>query len=156
MHQLTIGHDTQPGCVSDHADFDEARQALLKYVVAGDYYLRPVQNSTVHASYELLRLADLDDPAPSRDPVVAGVATIEAISRSERPVAAPYFVACDAMEGCLNWHGDADELIASLQRWSEAGASYVSVNTMGAGLATVDDHLAALARAAEAAEIVAR
>jgi hypothetical protein len=61
-----------------------------------------------------------------------------------------------AMEGRLNWHGDADELIASLQRWREAGASYVSVNTMGAGLATVDDHLAALARAAEAAEIVAR
>jgi hypothetical protein len=32
----------------------------------------------------------------------------------------------------------------------------VPVNTMGAGLPTVDDHLAALARAAEAAEIVAR
>jgi hypothetical protein len=47
-------------------------------------------------------------------------------------------------------------VIASLQRWSEAGASHVSVNTMGAGLATVDDHVAALARAAEAAEIVAR
>jgi hypothetical protein len=60
------------------------------------------------------------------------------------------------MEGRLNWHGDADELNPSLQRWSEAGASHVSVNTMGAGLATVDDHLAAVVRAAEAAEIVAR
>ena len=46
----------------------------------------------------------------------------------------------------MNWHGDSDELIASLQRWREAGASHVSVNTMGAGLVTVDDHLAVLAR----------
>jgi probable F420-dependent oxidoreductase len=35
------------------------------------------------------------------------------------------------------------------QKWREAGATHVSVNTMGAGLATVDDHLAALTVAAE-------
>lgn len=96
MHQLTIDHDTQPGCVSDHADFTDAHQALLKYVVRADYYLRPVQTTDSHTSYELLRLADLDDPRPSREPQVAGVATIEVISESELHVAAPYFVACDA------------------------------------------------------------
>jgi hypothetical protein len=96
MHQLTIDHDAQPGSVSDHADFTDAHQALLKYVVGADYYLRPVQNSTAHTSYELLRLADLEDPRPCREPQVAGVATIEVISESELPVAAPYFVACDA------------------------------------------------------------
>lgn len=96
MHQLTIDHDTQPGCVSDHADFTDAHQALLKYVVRADYYLRPVQTTDAHTSYELLRLADLDDPRPCREPQVAGVATIEAISGNELHVAAPYFVACDA------------------------------------------------------------
>lgn len=96
MHQLTIDHDTQPGCVSDHDDFTTAHQALLKYVVKADYYLRPVHTTDAHTSYELLRLADLDDPRPCREPQAAGVATIEVISDSERHVAAPYFVACDA------------------------------------------------------------
>lgn len=96
MHQLTIDHGTQPGCVSDHADFTDAHQALLKYVVRADYYLRAVHTSDAHTSYELLRLADLDDPRPCREPRVAGVATIEVMSDNELPVAAPYFVACDA------------------------------------------------------------
>lgn len=96
MHQLTIDHDTQPGSVSDHTDFTDAHQALLKYVVGADYYLRPVQSTAAHTSYELLRLADLDDPAPSREPQVAGVATIEVISDNQLPVASPYFAACDA------------------------------------------------------------
>lgn len=96
MHQLTIDHDTQSGSVSDHPDFTDAHQALLKYVVGADYYLRPVQNTTARTSYELLRLADLDDPRPCREPQGAGVATIEVISDNELQVAAPYFVACDA------------------------------------------------------------
>lgn len=114
MHQLTIDHDTQPGSVTDHADFTDAHQALLKYVVGADYYLRPVQNSTVHISYELLRLADLDDPRPCREPQVAGVATIEVISENELPFAAPYFVACDAQtwitEHACKWlHGSSTD-----------------------------------------------
>ena len=56
-----------------------------------------------------------------------------------------------AMEGRVSWSGNADELVAGLRGWAEAGASHVSINTMGAGLAAVDDHLAALTRAAEAA-----
>ncbi len=56
-----------------------------------------------------------------------------------------------AMEGTVNWRGDLEKLTGQLRRWADAGASHVSVNTMGAGLSSVDDHLAALAVAAEAA-----
>jgi probable F420-dependent oxidoreductase len=49
------------------------------------------------------------------------------------------------MEGRVNWTGDADRAGAELAAWADAGASHLSVNTMGAGLRTVDDHLAVLA-----------
>jgi probable F420-dependent oxidoreductase len=52
------------------------------------------------------------------------------------------------MEGRITWRGDAGELAGQAARWQDAGASHVSINTMGAGLATLDDHLAALAEAA--------
>ena len=52
------------------------------------------------------------------------------------------------MEGRVTWRGDAGELAEQAARWQDAGATHVSVNTMGAGLATLDDHLAALAEAA--------
>jgi len=54
------------------------------------------------------------------------------------------------MEGRITWRGDAGELAGRAARWQDAGASHVSINTMGAGLATLDDHLAALAEAARA------
>jgi probable F420-dependent oxidoreductase len=54
-----------------------------------------------------------------------------------------------AMEGQVSWNGSADDLADGLRIWAEAGASHMSVNTMGAGLASVDDHLAALTAAAE-------
>jgi probable F420-dependent oxidoreductase len=53
------------------------------------------------------------------------------------------------MEGRVDWRGDADATAEDLTAWAKAGASHVSVNTMGAGLQTVDDHLAALAHVAE-------
>jgi hypothetical protein len=56
------------------------------------------------------------------------------------------------MEGRLRWQQDRDKLAAAMRRWHDAGATHLSVNTMGAGLKTVDDHLAALATAAEAAK----
>ncbi|MBO0679426.1 LLM class F420-dependent oxidoreductase [Mycolicibacterium sp. S2-37] len=52
------------------------------------------------------------------------------------------------MEGRVNWTGDDDAVRREVEAWSDAGASHVSINTMGAGLATVDDHLAVLARVA--------
>ena len=55
------------------------------------------------------------------------------------------------MEGRVSWSGNPDELVDGLRSWADAGASHVSINTMGAGLASVDDHLAALTSAAEAA-----
>jgi probable F420-dependent oxidoreductase len=54
-----------------------------------------------------------------------------------------------AMEGRVSW-GGADKLVDHVGRWRAAGASHVCINTMGAGLGSVDGHLGALADAAEA------
>jgi probable F420-dependent oxidoreductase len=48
------------------------------------------------------------------------------------------------MEGRVNWTGDRDKAAADIASWKAAGATHLSVNTMSAGLAGVDDHLAAL------------
>jgi probable F420-dependent oxidoreductase len=54
------------------------------------------------------------------------------------------------MEGRISWSsGDLETLSRHAGKWRDAGATHLSVNTMGAGLGSVDDHLAALARAAE-------
>jgi probable F420-dependent oxidoreductase len=53
------------------------------------------------------------------------------------------------MEGRVNWSGDDDALAAELSAWAKAGASHLSINTMRAGLKTVDEHLDVLARVAE-------
>ncbi len=58
------------------------------------------------------------------------------------------------MEGRLTWQEDRDELAAEMRQWRDAGATHLSVNTMRCGLKTVDDHLAALATAAEAAKAI--
>jgi probable F420-dependent oxidoreductase len=57
-----------------------------------------------------------------------------------------------AMEGQVSWNGHADDLADGFRAWADAGASHVSINTMGAGLASVDDHLRALTYAAETAK----
>jgi probable F420-dependent oxidoreductase len=54
------------------------------------------------------------------------------------------------MEGRVSWRGDAAKLAERAQQWRDAGATHLAVNTMGAGLASLDDHLAALAEAAGA------
>jgi probable F420-dependent oxidoreductase len=48
------------------------------------------------------------------------------------------------MEAQITWTGDPDAVVAGLHAWAQAGATHVSVNTMGAGLGSVDEHLAAL------------
>ena len=53
------------------------------------------------------------------------------------------------MEGRVDWRGDGDAVAEQLAQWEDSGATHMSVNTMGAGLKTVDDHLAVLARVAE-------
>ncbi len=56
-----------------------------------------------------------------------------------------------AMGGTVSWRGNPKKFAGQLRSWADAGASHVSVNTMGAGLPSVDDHLAALADVAAAA-----
>ena len=55
------------------------------------------------------------------------------------------------MEGRISWdEGDVDKLVRQAGRWRDADATHLAVNTMAAGLGSVEDHLAALAKAAEA------
>jgi hypothetical protein len=55
------------------------------------------------------------------------------------------------MEGRVNWgDGGVDRVVDHVGRWRAAGATHVSINTMRAGLATVDDHLRVLAEVAQA------
>ena len=58
------------------------------------------------------------------------------------------------MDGRLVWRDDRESAAAELRQWQDAGATHVSINTMGAGLKTVDDHLGALAAAMETAKTV--
>jgi probable F420-dependent oxidoreductase len=54
------------------------------------------------------------------------------------------------MEGRANWGpGDLDTMLDDVERWRSAGATHLSINTMGAGLVSVDEHLTALAATAE-------
>jgi probable F420-dependent oxidoreductase len=55
------------------------------------------------------------------------------------------------MQGQVSWNGNTDDLAEGIRSWAQAGASHVSVNIMGAGLTTVEQHLAALATVAEIA-----
>ncbi|CAN5376168.1 LLM class F420-dependent oxidoreductase [soil metagenome] len=52
------------------------------------------------------------------------------------------------MEGRVSFRGDVDVVGTELTAWADAGASHLSINTMGAGLTTVDEHLAVLAEIA--------
>jgi probable F420-dependent oxidoreductase len=53
------------------------------------------------------------------------------------------------MEGRVSLdRGDPDRFLRQVQKWRAAGASHLSLNTMGQGLATPAEHLAALTEAA--------
>ncbi|MGY6501178.1 MAG: LLM class F420-dependent oxidoreductase [Acidimicrobiales bacterium] len=55
------------------------------------------------------------------------------------------------MEGRVSWGPDGVETILDhAERWRRAGASHLSINTMGAGFTTVDQHVEALAASIEA------
>jgi probable F420-dependent oxidoreductase len=57
------------------------------------------------------------------------------------------------LEGRISWRGDEDELARRAATWRAEGATHLAVNTMGAGLGPVDEHIAALARAAAVLEV---
>lgn len=50
------------------------------------------------------------------------------------------------MEGRACLHGDDDGALQEIGAWAQAGAFHLSINTMGAGLTTVDAHLDVLSR----------
>jgi alkanesulfonate monooxygenase SsuD/methylene tetrahydromethanopterin reductase-like flavin-dependent oxidoreductase (luciferase family) len=71
----------------------------------------------------------------------------------EAAVAAGRDPSAIGMEGRVSWEprdGDTglDRALHHIGKWRDAGATHVSVNTMGAGLATVEDHLDVLASVA--------
>jgi len=53
------------------------------------------------------------------------------------------------MEGRVTWTGDAGKFAEHAARWRAAGATHLSVNTMGSGLIGAGGHLAALTAAAD-------
>lgn len=58
------------------------------------------------------------------------------------------------MEGRVTWgDGGAAKLVSQIGRWRDAGATHVAINTMGAGLASIDEHLEVLGASAEAIDI---
>ena len=58
------------------------------------------------------------------------------------------------MEGRVSYgSGSAEDLVEQARQWRDAGATHMSVNTMGSGLSGVDAHLGALALAAEALQL---
>jgi probable F420-dependent oxidoreductase len=82
-------------------------------------------------------------PGPRLDEAAATVA--EAASEAGR---APDTI---GMEGRISQGpGSTDDLVKHAQRWRDAGASHVSVNTMGSGWRSLEAHLDALTAAAAA------
>jgi len=58
------------------------------------------------------------------------------------------------MEGRISWgDGDLARLADHADRWRAAGATHLGIDTMRAGLATLDEHLSALTAAAEALSV---
>lgn len=54
------------------------------------------------------------------------------------------------MEGRVTWTPDPAALLERVEQWRAAGASDVAINTMRCGFGAVDEHIAALAGAADA------
>jgi len=97
-------------------------------------------------AYERMgRLADgwfpMIQPGPKLDEARATIAaTATAAGRDPDAI---------AMEGRVDWKGDRDEVLRRIEGWREVGASHVTINTMRAGLPTVDAHLEVLQAVAD-------
>ncbi|HXA30002.1 MAG TPA: LLM class F420-dependent oxidoreductase [Candidatus Angelobacter sp.] len=96
------------------------------------------------------RMADGWFPRPEPGPVLD-----EALAMiAEAATGAGRDPATIGMSGRLNWGAGAGDAIAhDAERWRGAGATHVSVNTMGAGLSGLDGHLDALGKAAAALQL---
>jgi probable F420-dependent oxidoreductase len=60
------------------------------------------------------------------------------------------------LDGRVTYTGDPDAVVAAIGDWRAAGATHVSVNTMGAGLSSADAHLKVLGEIASAAGLPTR
>jgi probable F420-dependent oxidoreductase len=119
---------------------------------------RPVQQpipiwlggSSARAYERMGRLADgwfpQVPPGPALDEARAAVgAAARAAGRDPSSI---------GMEGRANWSDTGiGTLVDDVERWRAAGATHLSVNTMGSGLATADEHLATLTAIAEQVDV---
>ena len=82
-------------------------------------------------------------PGPPLDEALAFIAEgAEAAGRDPAAI---------GMDGRVSWTADGvAKLVDHVGRWEAVGSTHLSINTMGAGLATVDEHLEVLALAADA------
>ena len=91
------------------------------------------------------RLADgwfpMIEPGPRLDEALAEVER-GAVSAGRDPASV-------GMEARVSFGGDYDAVAAEIAAWAEVGATHLSINTMHAGLTTVDEHLDVLGRVAE-------
>jgi probable F420-dependent oxidoreductase len=86
------------------------------------------------------------EPGPDLDEALAIIATA-ATEAGRDPTAI-------GMDGRIKQGaGETDDLLRDAQRWRDAGATHLSVDTMGAGLPGLDAHLDALAKAGEALQL---
>ena len=106
--------------------------------------IRKVQT---HAGDLSMLPAHLEYPTFSNLPAFL-IKSFLASLRLEAATAAGRDPAAIGMEGRVTWTGDADRAAADLAAWQDAGATHVSVNTMGAGLRDVESHLDVLERLA--------
>jgi probable F420-dependent oxidoreductase len=86
------------------------------------------------------------EPGPDLDEARATIATAAAEAGRE-----PAAIGMDAR--IRQGPGGSDDLVRDAERWREAAATHLSVDTMGSGLRGLDAHLDALAKAAEALQL---
>jgi len=113
------------------------------------------QSVTFDGTYERVTAAGLA-PLPVQRPIPVwfGAQSPRAYERVGRLADGWFPQVPPGPKGRVSWGaGDSAELVKHAGRWRDAGATHLSINTMGAGLDTVDDHLAALAEVAEALEL---
>ena len=89
--------------------------------------------------------------ASGRQVLVAAVCVVAllTIGAGQAALDAGRDTATIGMEGRIIYAGDLDTVVREFSGWKNAGATHVSISTMDAGLATVDDHLAVLSSVAE-------
>jgi probable F420-dependent oxidoreductase len=89
------------------------------------------------------------EPGPGLDEALAMIATAAAEAGRD---AEAIGMAARIRPGAAG----TDDLLRDAELWRDAGATHVSVDTMGAGLPGLDDHLDALAKAAEGLHLAGR